>query len=366
MRRTLQLARRQASQSLVVFVLLADSPAAVAQAVVEYVRPRPATLTDALSLTGSVGTPLHAALSPKTAGLVQAMRVDAGDRVKSGDPVVQLDATLARLNLRRAEAAVEEARARLAEARRLADEGESLASRGTLPKSVYLARRSEAALAQAALKGLEAERDVQAERVSQHTLTAPFAGVVGRRLKSPGEWVEPGTPVLDLVATNPLRVDVRVPQGRFASLTRGAAVEVRADADPARAIPGRIEALVPVADPQARSFLVRIAVDDPPAGLTPGMSVRVKFELAGGERALSIPSDALVRFPDGSSIVWLLRSGPGGESVTRRPVEVGAQRAETVVVLGGLAPHDRVVVRGNEALKEGEQVSASAFRAAAR
>lgn len=356
---------RRAWPSLLLLLGAGIQPA-FSQDAVEFVRPRPATVTDSLSLTGSVGTPLHASLSPKTAGLVQAMGVDAGDRVKRGDLLVQLDATLARLNLRRAEAAVEEARTRLAEARRLQEEGESLGSRGMLPQSQLHARRSEAAVAEAALKGLEAERDVQAERVAQHAVTAPFAGVVVRRLKAPGEWVEPGTALLELVATDALRIDVQVPQERFAALARDVRVEVRADADPQRAIPGRIEARVPVADLGARSFLVRVAVSDPPPALRPGMSVRVQFDLPGGREALSIPRDAVVRFPDGSTIVWVLGPGQGGESVIRKPVALGAQRGDSVVVLDGLAAADRVVVRGNEGLKEGQRVQGREFRAATR
>ncbi|MFP5304382.1 MAG: efflux RND transporter periplasmic adaptor subunit, partial [Gammaproteobacteria bacterium] len=307
-----------------------------------------------------------AALSPRISGLVDSVDVDAGDRVERGQRLLQLDATLARLALRSAEAAVREARTRLQEAQRLQSEGESLAAQGSLPQSLYQTRRAEAALAEAALAGLEAERDVRAEQLARHALPAPFAGIVSRRLVAPGEWVETGTAVLELVATTPLRVDVQVPQQQFRAITADTEVEVRVDADPDRVIPARVEARVPIADPQARSFLVRVAVDEPPPTLTPGMSVRVRFELPGTQAAVSIPRDAVLRFPDGSTIVWVLSESGEQSRASRRPVKLGVQRGDTATVVEGLSGSDRVVVRGNEALQEGQSVVARPFSPGAR
>jgi multidrug efflux pump subunit AcrA (membrane-fusion protein) len=82
---------------------------------VRVVAPRAATLGEELRLTGTLTAERSARVSPRVDGLVARMRVDAGDAVRAGDPLVELDATLATLALRRAEAEVAEARASLAE-----------------------------------------------------------------------------------------------------------------------------------------------------------------------------------------------------------------------------------------------------------
>lgn len=337
--------------------LLAVS-AVQAQAVVEYVTPELATVGQELALTGTVTTARDAALSTQLQGLVADVQVDAGDRVESGQTLLTLDATLAALSLQREAAALEEARTRLAEARRLRDEAQPLAERGSLPQSEYATRRAEADLAAAALARLKAQHAEQAEIVARHQVRAPFDGVIRRRLVAPGEWVTPGQAVLELVALDDLRVDVQVPQQRYRELQATQAASVLIDALPGQSLSGRIDARVEALDAQARSFLVRVAIDASPDTVVPGMSARVRFALPGAEQAVVIPRDALLRFPDGSSMVWVLDEK---SSVRRQPVTLGAQRGERVVVLEGLTADDRVIVRGNETLRSGQAVQARAF-----
>ncbi|MFP5306357.1 MAG: biotin/lipoyl-binding protein, partial [Gammaproteobacteria bacterium] len=100
MRRKHSLPRRlRLPRIALLFAAALVSPAS-AQSVVEYLQPQPVTVAEALTLTGSVSTPLHAALSPRISGLVDSVDVDAGDRVERGQRLLQLDATLARLALR--------------------------------------------------------------------------------------------------------------------------------------------------------------------------------------------------------------------------------------------------------------------------
>ena len=103
----------------------------------------------------------------------------------------------------------------------------------------------------AALVASEASEREQAELLRRHVVPAPFAGVVARRLTDVGEWVSRGTPVIELVATDRVRLDVQAPQERFAAIREDAIVQVFADSLGGESLPGRVVARVPVSDPSA-------------------------------------------------------------------------------------------------------------------
>lgn len=322
---------------------------------VTVVAPRSAQVTDELRLTGTLTAERSARLSPRVDGLVARVRVDAGDRVRAGAPLVELDSTVASHALDRARAQTAEARARSGEATRLAVEARRLVAEKHLPQTELARREADAELAAAALVASEAYEREQAELVRRHVVPAPFAGVVARRLTEAGEWVSRGTPVIELVATDRVRLDLQAPQERFAAIREEAVVKVFADALGGRSLAGRIVARVPVSDPSARTFLVRVVVDEAEGRLLPGTSATAVIGLPSAKQALVIPRDALLRYPDGSHTVFVLRDGPDGLTAVERPVKLGGGGAQ-VEVLEGIEPADRVVVRGNERLRSGQPV----------
>ena len=336
--------------SLVLPALLqAATPVAVAM-------PQTGQASQDLSLSGSL-TPRQASrLSPQVAGLVAEMRVDAGDAVDAGAVLVRLDARTAQLEEARARAVLGEARAALVEARRLRDEGRRLLERRVLPDSEVQAREAGAQLAEATVARAQAELAIARERVAQHEMRAPFTGVVSRRLAEAGEWVGTGTPVLELVAVDDLWLDVRVPQQFWNRLGEQIQFAAFTEALPGQALDAVFEAKVPVNDPAARTFLLRLLVHDKTGRLTPGMSAQVRIELPGGQAATVVPRDAILRYPDGTTTVWLALQENGGWIARQAPVEVLRLAGGSAELAGALPPGARVVTRGNEGLAEGESL----------
>lgn len=327
-----------------------------AQSWVEVMTPEPTRLARTLDLVGSVTAAQDAALSPRVSGLVQAVKVDAGDVVRRGQVLLEIDPTMAQLALRRADAAVLEGRTQVQEARRLRDEARALSERGDVPQSQYRTREAQASLAEATLARLDAERQEQAEIVARHAMPAPFDGVIRRRLTDPGEWVQTGTAVLELVATAGARIDVQVPQRYLPMLDAQTPVEVRLDANPERAINGRIGARVPTPDPGTRTFLVRVALPQDVTDASPGMSARLRFELSRDTPALRIERDAIKRYPDGTTTVWTVE-GDGEERPVREiPVTLAEGSGPHATVIDGLRPDQPVVIRGNESLRADQTV----------
>ncbi len=332
-------------------------PAVAQQAApVRVVEPERAVVQDTRSFTGSVTAERISALSPRIEGVVMEVSVDAGDRVGAGQVILRLDDRLARLEQARVSAAVSEGRARLAEAQRVAREAAVLAEKRTLPATQAEAAKAGATISAETLVRLEAEAALQAERLQRHRLTAPFAGVIAARHVDPGEWVQPTSAVVDLVALDSLRFDARPPQEVYPLLREGDAVTVLLDALPGKETQGHVAARVPVADAGTRSFLLRVILDEAPEGVIPGMSGRAQVRLDRGTSAWSVPRDAIVRYPDGTRSVWIVEEREGGLSAVARRVRTGESGGDPVQVLSGLEGDERVIVRGNEGLRDGQPV----------
>lgn len=342
-------------QEFLLFALLtAVTVTATAQTPVSVVRPDTGQASRTLNFSGNLIARRAASLSPQVAGQIEQVHADVGDRVEAGDVMMRLDASLAVLEVARAEAAVEQARAVLDEAGRLVDEGRRLVADRFVPDTEVRAREANLAQAEAALARAQSELEIEQEQLTRHDLRAPFSGVVSQRHSELGEWVTPGTTVLNLVAVDELWLDVRVPQEYWSDMAEELSVEAVADAAPDRSLDARVHARVPVNNPTARTFLLRLLIQDDSGSIIPGMSARVSIKLPGSGSVMLVPRDAIIRYPDGTTTLWIIPAG--SNQARQRQVEVVRNLGDQVELAGELASGDRVVVRGNEALSEGETV----------
>ena len=317
-------------------------------------------IVNVVNLSGSVVAPRTARVSTSVGALVETMTVDLGTRVAEGVTLVTLDAALARHEVERAQAAVAAAEAELADARRRVRVAERLARQDNIAATELDAREAAAAQAAARVKRLEAEARTARERLARHEVTAPFSGVVTDRVAEPGEWVEPGSTLVELAATDRLYVDVSVPQQHYPRVRNGVPIELSFDALPERTVDGRIAAVVPVSDDTARTFTLRVAPSaEGDLPLTPGMSARAELRLATGETGPVIPRGAVIRYPDGRTTVWILDRDDDRRVARERQVELGRTFDGMVHVRDGLEAGTRVVVRGNETLRPGQPVQVS-------
>lgn len=316
--------------------------------------PQQSAVTDTLKLSGSLTAEKRAMLSPRVDGLVAEVLVDAGSKVEKGDTLIKLDPAIARQQYAQAQAASTEAQAARNEARRLVNEAESLRQKNYISESELANRKSNLALTDASLLAAKAAESTALEQLRRHQLPAPFSGVISAKMTEAGEWINRGTAVLELVAIDKVRLDVKVPQERFTEINKDNPVSVIPDVYPDRRLPGKISAIVPVSDPQARAFLVRIVVDISDINLLPGTSATAEIGLNGGEgKKLLIPRDALLLHPDGGYSVFVVNNG----IAERRQVRIGQESQSGVSIVEGLEQHEQVVIRGNEVLRNEQKVT---------
>ncbi len=309
-----------------------------------------------LDLTGTVTAMRSARLSVATSGLVAAMHVDTGSRVKAGDLLLELDAELAQLQLDSAQARVEQADTALRDAQRRLEEARRLVPQRSIAESVVRDIEAEVAGDEAGLHQAQAEAGYRQGILARHQLRAPFDGVISARPAELGEWVDPGQAVLELVALDDVRLDFAVSEDYLADIRPGATLDFSLNADPDQIYKGNVDTVVPVTDPGARTFLLRVLAQNPDQRLLPGMSVRASLHLATGRRALVVPRDAILRFPDGRVVVWTVETSADGEVAQENPVITGLSFNSLVEIREGLPQGATVVIEGNESLQNGQQV----------
>lgn len=311
-----------------------------------------------LNLHGSVAAERNARLSVAVAGLVASLAVDSGDTVDAGALLLELDPELARLRRDAALARAAQAGIRSADAsRRLQEARLLLPQRGIAETAV---RDLEAVLAEAEVlsEQAQAEAALQEALLARHSLRAPFAGVISQRMTDVGEWLEPGQSVFELVGMDTLRLEFAVPEDHLGSLHPGAAVSFVAGGRLSERFTGTIDSIVPVAEPGARTFLLRVQPDANAArALLPGLSVSALLQLATGRSGVTVPRDAILRYPDGRVVVWSVAESPDGPIAVENVVDTGLSFGGRIEIPSGLTAGSRIVVRGNEALQPGQALA---------
>jgi len=314
------------------------------------------TVIKQVPLTGTVTSARVAQLSTEVSGLVKKVNVEVGDRVETGAPLLELDREIEQLTLAALQASTRQASAELADAKRRYEDASRLREQKSISENELRLLEAEVEVDGSMLKKQQVEDRRQQARVERHTLRAPFSGVISERLTETGEWIEPGNPVLTLVAVDDLRIEFRVPQEFFTRINQQSMLSVTLDALPERVFNASIEAVVPVSDPSSRTFLTHASVNASDARMTPGMSVQGKLGLTTGREGVVVSRDAILRYPDGRVTVWVINPGSEPPTVTEKRVTTGHSFDGLVTIREGIKAGDVIVVRGNESLQEGQQV----------
>lgn len=341
---------------------------------------RLARVGDRHEATGTLRGQQTAVMTSKATGYVRELLVAPGDTVASGQPLAVLATPELRARLDAARAGLDEARQgeREAEAGVAAAEAQAEVAKSTYERFVALrdqravtrqefdevaARHASAAagleaarsrLARAASALARAEAEVQAAEigVGYATVRAPFDGRVLERRADLGNLAAPGTPLFVIEKEGSLRAEVSVQESLAGRIGVGDPAEVVVGKD-AGALEGVVSEVVPSVDPSSRAFLVK--VDLPETGLrgvVPGRFARVSFRVGETERLL-VPRSAVVARGQ-LDMVYVVEDG----RVRLRLVTLGGARGESVEVLSGLSPGERVVDRPAADLVEGAPVEA--------
>ncbi len=319
----------------------------------------PEPVAPALVMPGVVEADARIELSFRVTGYVERFHVEEGDRVEAGQVLAELDLADLERELRAARAALERAGAQAEEARSSYERQRRLHERASASEQAYDAARSADRMARAQLDETRMRVETAEDRLAKGTLRAPRAGYIERRLVEEHELATAQTPVLVLTDLDEVTVRAAVAESHLPRLAVGGAAQVRSAQRPDDPLPATIERIDVAADPATRTVPFELAVANPGLALRPELMVEVEVPLGEPERHLLVPLAAVLRGADTRPFCFLARSGlpdePGDHAV-RRAVAIGAVHGERVVVERGLAPGDRVVVRGQHFLRPGARL----------
>jgi membrane fusion protein, heavy metal efflux system len=296
-------------------------------------------------------------VSPRVQGSIRTVRVGLGERVRRGQPLIELESVgvgeaesevlAARAALRLAKSNHD--RQELLRAERITSEKEALAARQEHDAAQIRARAADEKLARLGMSPADRSR---AHGEGRLVLRAPVDGVVLEMHAVAGELVGPEESVVTIGDPSAVWVWADLPEDQLASVvgqrrTGGLRAEVSVKAFPGVAFPGAIDFVAPAMDERTRTVKVRIAVKNPEARLRAGMFANVRIFLPGDEEALAVPK-ASVLSDEGRSFVFVHHRG---EFWVRRPIEPGRTWHEWVEVKGGLGGSETVVADGSFLLK---------------
>ena len=310
-----------------------------------------------LELSGTVVAEQDSQLASLETGLVKAIFVEAGDKVTTGQALLSLDDTLAKLRLSQVEANLLSAQVLKREAQRQYDEVVSLAKSKVVADSLLAERKANLASTSAELTNAQAQVALQKEIVKRHILSAPFDGIIARRNVDLGEWISQQNQIFQLVSNKSLRLIVGLPQEHLKTFSQKSQIMaiVIPDPMPTKQFKLPLTKIVTVSESISRTLQLRIDLPDN-TNLIPGMSARARFNISASNETLTwLPKTALKQHPDGGNSVFTVKAN----KVKRYKIKVVKSEPDRVAVTG-LESNPAVVISGTELLKDNQTVTAIA------
>ena len=304
---------------------------------VEIAAARQDSVVDAIAATGQIEAIQSIQLMSDVEGRIDGILVREGSEVGKGSPLFKVDDAELRAQVARAEANRDLARQALERTRQLIREEAS--SQADLEQAEAMARST------------QAELDLLAVRLARTTVRAPFAGVVGERRVSIGDYVTTSTALSSLTSVNPQRASFQVPERYARRLKRGQKVEFRVAAISGEDFTGVVDFVDPVVKLPGRTITVKALVPNPRRQLQPGMFIDLRLAAEVRPNAVLVPEEAILPI-QGSTFVWVVREG----KASRRQVGVGVRIPGFTEVTSGVDAGDTVVVGGQERLQDGMPV----------
>jgi membrane fusion protein (multidrug efflux system) len=305
--------------------------------VVEAVRVATVKLPQALTAVGSLRSDETVIVRPEIAGRIAQIGFKEGERVAKGSVLVKLDASVQQADL-------DKARANLTLAKTKFERSVDLRNKGFLSSQAQEEAENN-------LKVAQADAELMQARISKATIHAPFAGTIGLRLVSVGDYVKEGQDLVNLESLDPLKVDFRVPELALSQVRDGQSLQVALDALPDKVYDGRIVAINPLIDANGRAVVIRAQVANRDGKLRPGMFARVRLFTSEARESALVPEESL--FPVGDDkYVYKVVDG----KALRQKVEIGQRRDGKVEIVSGLAATDVIVTAGHLKIRDGAAV----------
>jgi RND family efflux transporter MFP subunit len=311
----------------------APEPLPVVSVRVQSIELKPHIATE--DVVGTVRPKLQSVIEAKVSGQIEKLLVVPGQQVKTGE-------VLAQLNVREIQAKLDQALALQEQAESDLKRYSALVEKHVVTQQDFDAVQTRARVERAAV--IEAETNL-----AYATITAPFDGVITRKLADVGDLASPGKPLLEMQDTNSLRLEADVPEAIIDRVEMGAQFSVQIEVQP-NELEGVVSEIAPGADPNSRTFVVKL--DLPPRPwLRAGQFGRVAIPVSETP-VLRVPVSAVIQRGQ-MEVVFVVAD----KRAHLRLVKTGKRIGDEVELISGVDPAEQIVVDGASVLLDGQPVS---------
>ncbi|WP_397454947.1 efflux RND transporter periplasmic adaptor subunit [Pseudomonas lurida] len=296
-------------------------------------------------------------LSLEVAGTVKDVQFESGQKVRAGQPLVQLDSAVESALLETAQADLGLAQLDYGRGSQLV--GSQAISKGEFDRLSAQLQKNKATVNQ-----------LKASLAKKH-IVAPFSGTIGIRQVDVGDYLASGTVIATLQDISSLYVDFYIPEHAVPKVALGQAVQVEVSAYPGEQFPGSVSAINPKVENSTRNVLVRATLANPNGKLLPGMFTSMDVLLPNPAPQIVVPEGAITYTLYGNSVYAVAEKKTDGGEVEkdasgkpvliaeRRFVETGERRGGLVLVTKGLNAGEQVVSAGQLKLDNGTPIAIS-------
>lgn len=319
----------------------------------EVIELRPRELSESLPISGVAEPMREVVVSAEVSGIADDVRLMPGQTVRAGDLLLAIAQEDYQLALQAEEAARTSLEAQLAAAESALRRSTELAARGVVTASALEDAQSSVAVLRANVAAAETQIRLARANLESAEVRAPISGIVVSRSVDPGQLVDDGAELFEIIDLSRVVIEAMVPLDRLLMLSVGQKAEVWLPQGGSQRFSASIERISPRAVDGTRSALVYLGIDNVNPALPAGLFVTGRIILRQRPDALAL-SKAAITQQDGQSMVQIVRDGRLAEV----PVSIGASwpEGDLVEITAGLSAGDTVLAAPLRNLAPGEPV----------
>ena len=321
-----------------------------------------------ISANGYVVARTKASVSSKILGRLAWIGVTEGSQVRLNQIIARLESADYEAALLAANATVAQLDAQHVQAQRDLKRAQSLRQQNLVSDADLESAETKVEVSLAQANAARAQAKLAEATLENTRVRAPFSGTVLRKDAEVGEIVAPSsagggltrTAIVTMADLSTLEVEVDVNEAYIAQVVNGQPARITLDAYPDTSFAGRVRQVVPTADRQKATVLVKVSILDRDPRILPEMGAKVVFEahdaqIAAAPRRVFVPEAAIVQ-SGGRAFVWVMQDG----AVRQQAVDVGPARGDRIEVRQGLLGGESLVLSPPAGLKDGSKVKLAA------
>jgi len=321
---------------------------------VTIVSPKPGQSGSNLPLSAELKPLVEAPIYARANGYLKRRLVDIGTHVEAGQLLAEIDTPELDQELERARGQLAQAEAALGLSKVTAARWAELVKTASVSEQDNAEKQADFKLKTAGAESASAEVRRLEKLKSFARITAPFAGTITVRNIDEGDLIVAGAgkELFHLAQTGELRVFVQVPQAMARSIRTGQAAEMTVPELPGRTFKPKVVRTAGVMASDSRTLLVELELDNPKEEILAGGYAEVCFTEAKMKPALTLPANTVLFRAEGPQVGIVQPDG----KVELRTVKLGRDFGQTIEILTGVSPSDRVIVNPSDSLATGTAV----------